>query len=170
VGAQLLGYKEHTQGMLWRAAVSPRTVPSLGHLFWSRITPWVCLLSLTIDIQSIERFIIFSDIAEKEHHRVRDGISCKNIKSRNGAYCDHLVTRITTENIHFLLFQNTNRKDVGWIQGTVDINPFIRLDNGNLHGCGINGKLCGLLGRVIEKFCIPIARIAVLDHEHYRGT
>src|SRR5262245_32536639 len=99
--------------MLWRAAVSPRTVPSLCHLLWSRITPWVFLLSLAIDIQSIERFIIFSDIAEKEHHRVCYGISCKNIKRRDGACRDHLVIKIPTEDIHFLLFQNADGKDVG---------------------------------------------------------
>jgi hypothetical protein len=78
---------------------------------------------LTIDIQSVERFIIFSDIAEKEHHRVRDGISCKKVKGRDGACRDHLVIRISTEDIHFLLFQNADGQDVGWIKATVHINP-----------------------------------------------
>ena len=143
----------------------PSPIVLISHETWC----YACAL-LAIDIQFVERFIIFSDIAEKEHDGVRDGVACKNIKGRDGACRDHLVTRITTENIHFLLFQNTDGQDVGWIKATVHLNPFIRLDNGYLHGCCVNRKGGGLLGGVIDEFCLPLARISVLDHEDERGT
>jgi hypothetical protein len=50
------------------------------------------------------------------------------------------------------------------------IHPFVRLDKGNLHGCVVHGHVCGLLGGVIEKLCVPIARIPVLDYQEARGT
>jgi hypothetical protein len=93
-----------------------------------------------------------------------------NIKDRDGACRDHLVIRIPTEDIHLLLFQNTDGNDFGWIKATVDLNAFFRLDNGDLHRCFVNGKVGGLLGRIIDKFCLPFARIPVLDHEDDRGT
>ena len=36
---------------------------------------WCCACALlAIDIQPVERFMIFSDIADKEHHGVREGV------------------------------------------------------------------------------------------------
>ena len=77
-------------------------------------------------MESVERCIKFSDIAEKERHGARDGVSCKNIKGREGTCRDHLVIRIPTEDIHFLLFQNTDGHVVGRIKGTSglpDLSP-----------------------------------------------
>ena len=50
------------------------------------------------------------------------------------------------------------------------IDPFVRLDKGNLHGCVVHGNVRGLLGGVIEKLCVPIARKPVLDYQEARGT
>src|SRR5262245_58921606 len=63
---------------------------------------------LASDIQSVERFIIFACVTEEEYDGVRDGFSCKKVKNSDGACCDHLVIRIPTDNIDFLLFQNTD--------------------------------------------------------------
>ncbi len=54
---------------------------------------------VAIDIQSVQRFILFSDIAQKYHNWVRDGFSCQKVKDSDGACRDHLVIRLPTEDV-----------------------------------------------------------------------
>jgi len=54
---------------------------------------------LAIDIQSVQRFILFSDIAQKYNNWVRDGFSCQKVKDSDGACRDHLVIRLPTEDV-----------------------------------------------------------------------
>src|SRR5262249_53201453 len=122
------------------------------------------------DIQSVQCFIIFACVTKEEDDRVRDGVSGKNVKNSDGACRQHLVIRIPTDDIHLLLFQNADGQDFGGVQATVHLHPFVRLDNGNLHGCFVQGKVFRLLGRVIDEVCLPITRIPVLDYQKVRGT
>src|SRR5215813_11386691 len=127
---------------------------------------WRSACSLfAIDIQSVQCFIIFACVTKEEDDRVRDGFSCKNVKNSDGACADHLVIRIPTDDIHLLLFQNAYGEDFCWVKATVHIHPFVCFNKGNRHGCVVNGKVCRLLGRVIDEFCVPTARIPVLDYE-----
>src|SRR5215831_13955270 len=99
------------QRMLWRSAVSPRPVPSLCIAIVSH-EPWRSACALfAIDIQSVQRFIIFACVTEEEDDGVRDGFSCKKVKDRDGACRQHLVIRIPTDDIHLLLFQNAKGQD-----------------------------------------------------------
>src|SRR2546426_620132 len=79
---------------------------SVSHTTWRS----ACGL-VAIDMQSVQRFIIFSRIAEKQSDRVREGFSGKKVKDREGACRQHLVIRIPTDDIDLLLFQNANRQD-----------------------------------------------------------
>ncbi len=54
---------------------------------------------LAIDIQSVQRFILFSDLAQKYNNWVRDGFSCQKVKDSDGACRDHLVIRLPTEDV-----------------------------------------------------------------------
>jgi len=121
-------------------------------------------------MQSVQRFIIFSRIAEKQSDWVCQDFSGKKVKDREGACRQHLVIRIPTDDIHLLLFQNANGQDFGWVKATMHMHTFVRFDKGNLYGCGVNGKVCGLLRGVIEQLGLPTARISVLDHADERGT
>jgi len=62
-------------------------------------------------MQSVQRFIIFSRVAEKYRDWVRQDFSGKNVKDIKGACRQHLVIRITTDDIDLLLFQNANGQD-----------------------------------------------------------
>src|SRR5215510_16369093 len=67
--------------------------------------PWRSACALfAIDIQSVERFIIFACVTEEEDDGVRDGVSGKNVKNSDGTCRYHLVIKIPTEDIHLLLF------------------------------------------------------------------
>ena len=101
---------------------------------------------------------------------MRDNFPLNTSKDRDGACRDELVIRIPTEDFRFLLLQNADGKDVGWSKATMPINAFFRLDNGYFYGCGVQGKARDFLGGVIDQFGIPMARIAVLDHQEGRGT